>query len=124
VKPRTKGRWARLAVLATGDLVISLLFPLLGSASHDQGLTAGSILRSTLSFTATWVMEAPFLRAYAPAAISTTRGAVLRALNTWAAAGPLALVGWAVLLDRHLDFAFIGMGWAAKRCKTATGTPQ
>jgi hypothetical protein len=94
-------------VLASGDLLVFLLFPLLGSASHEHGLTIGTFLRTTIPFAIAWSAVAPWLGAYDPRAGLSVRGAVLRSLRAWAIAGPVALAVRIVLLDRPFDLAFV-----------------
>jgi hypothetical protein len=53
-----------------GDLAIFILFPMLGSASHEDGLTAAVFLRTTVIFAVAWYAVAPWVDGFSLQAMS------------------------------------------------------
>ena len=96
----------RVAALAAGDLAVFLLFPLLGSLSHDMDLTVGAVLRTNVPFGVAWLLVAPWLGAYRLPVMSQPTVAWRMTLVAWLPAGVLALAMRTWLLDRPFDIAF------------------
>jgi hypothetical protein len=94
-------------ILAIGDLVVFLAFPVLGASTHDGALSVDTLLRTTLPFAIAWAVVAPLMGAYAPRVTNSLRRVVPRTLMAWAIAGPLALLGRIWLLDRPFELSFI-----------------
>lgn len=93
-----------------GDLAIFILFPLLGSASHEDGLTAAVFLRTTLVFAVAWYAVAPWVGGFSLSAMSQPLWAWRHTGLAWLFAGPVALVARTIIFDRPLDGGF---AWVA-----------
>ena len=89
-----------------GDLAIFVLFPLLGSASHEDGLTADVFLRTTLTFAVAWYVVAPLVGAFSLPAMSQPLWAWRHTGLAWLLAGSVALVARTIAFDRPLDGGF------------------
>ena len=93
-----------------GDLAIFVLFLLLGSANHEDGLTAGVFLRTTLIFAVAWYAVAPWVGGFSVAALSRPLWAWRHTGLAWLLAGSVALVARTVIFDRPLE---AGFAWVA-----------
>ncbi len=89
-----------------GDLAIFILFPMLGSASHEDGLTAAVFLRTTVIFAVAWYAVAPWVGGFSLQAMSQPLWAWRHTGLAWLLAGPVALVARTVIFDRPLDGSF------------------
>jgi hypothetical protein len=90
-----------------GDLLIFLMFPLLGGAEHATGVTADSILRTTVPFAVCWLLLGVPLRVYT-ASILRSPGRTLRTVPlVWLAAGILANIARIVIFDREFSLVFV-----------------
>jgi hypothetical protein len=89
-----------------GDLAIFVLFPLLGSASHEDGLTAGVFLRTTVIFAAAWYAIAPWVGGFSLSTMNRPLRAWRYTGLAWLLAGSVALVARTIIFDRPLDGGF------------------
>ena len=101
-------RHGRLTVLALGDLLAFLLFPVLGSVSHGFGIISiDTLLRTTLPMAVAWYGVSPLFGTFTEAATRSVRHAISRSLRAWIFACPVALIYRILVLDRPFDAAFI-----------------
>ena len=82
------------ALLFTGDLLVILLFVLIGERDHaindPQPLVRLLVTASYLALP--WVISAALLRAYDMHSVLTMRNALVRAANGWLIAAPLGVL--------------------------------
>ena len=94
-------RPGRVALLAVGDLVVFLVFVVLGLSNHKEAVTAGNIARTAAPFVIAWAVIGPIFGAYGRrGSASSTQPRVLLARSI-----PAWVVAWAVgLLLRVVVF--------------------
>ncbi|MBM3940512.1 MAG: DUF3054 domain-containing protein [SAR202 cluster bacterium] len=98
------GPW-RAALI--GDLLVFLLFPLLGGQEHETGVTVDSILRTTVPFAIAWLLIGGAMRAFT-ADVLRSPGRTLRTVPlAWLIAGILGNMARIVVFDRPFVFAFV-----------------
>jgi hypothetical protein len=93
-----------------GDLATFILFPLLGSASHEDGLTAAVLLRTALPFAVAWYAVAPWVGGFSLSSMSRPLWAWRYTGLAWFFAGSVGLVARTVVLGSPLD---AGFAWVA-----------
>jgi hypothetical protein len=89
-------------ILAIGDIVIFMFFAFTGRETHapgDENLI-GNALPTLLPFLIAWFVIAAASRVYRSGVIANPRSAVLHTLIAWVIAGPIAIIGRAILLSR------------------------
>jgi hypothetical protein len=80
----------RLAIF--GDIAILLLFAAIGRSSHHESGGVPATIGVAAPFLAGWFLAAARTRPYAPAALRTSRTAVLVTLRTWLGGGIIGLI--------------------------------
>ncbi len=98
---RLRGR----SLLIAGDVAAFVVFGLIGLASHEKSVDLATVARSMLVFPVVWLALSPLLGTLSDRA---ARGdsPVARLVAAWLIAGPMALVGRAIVFDRELFNAF------------------
>ena len=100
VKVRERLR-SREGLLLAGDLVCFLVFAVLGLRSHEDGITAGGILRAAAPFQAGWLLVSLLIGK--PGAASTDSRQIAR---LWVPAWAIGLVLRTLLFDRSFATTF------------------
>lgn len=95
----------RIALLVLGDLLAFLLFGAIGLTSHEDAVTAKTMVRAILVFPAVWFVIAPWFGMFSKRAIGG-REPLWRIALVWATAGVAALCVRALVFDRALFNAF------------------
>ncbi|MDB5085015.1 MAG: hypothetical protein JWN30_1901 [Bacilli bacterium] len=93
-------------ILIIGDIVLFLLFALLGRNQHSEAVSTGSLLLTSLPFIVGWLIVGGLFRSWSERSISSVGTAVLFVLKTWVIAGPLSLGLRALFLWRGIPVAF------------------
>lgn len=107
-------RRGRVALLALGDLVILLVFAVIGLSNHKEAITLGSVARTAAPFVVAWFIVAPWLGAFgrsASAASTQTLPFVRRSAVAWVVAWALALLARALVFRDGIapPFAIIAL---------------
>jgi hypothetical protein len=91
-----------------GDLVCFLAFAVLGLRSHEDGITAGGILRAAVPFQVGWLLISLAARTRRPAGREADAPAVIR---TWVPAWAIGLVLRTAIFDRSFapTFAIVSL---------------
>ena len=89
----------RAGLLLAGDLVCLLVFALLGLRSHEDGITAESIVRAAVPFQAGWLLVNLALNR------SGTTDA-RQVARLWVPAWAIGLILRTLLFDRSLEVSF------------------
>jgi hypothetical protein len=92
---------SREAGLVAGDLLCFLVFALLGLRSHEEGITAGGIVRAAVPFQAGWLVLSASLGLQKGAA-----GDARRVMRAWVPAWALGLIIRTVFFDRSFAPTF------------------
>ena len=95
----------RIALLALGDLGAFVLFGAIGLTSHEDVVTAKTIVRAILVFPAAWFVIAPWFGAFSERG-AAGRESLVRIGLIWLVAGVVALCARALIFDRVLFNAF------------------
>lgn len=82
----------RIATLAVGDVLVFLIFAVLGMRSHSEGVTVPSVLLVAAPFIVAWFLVSPFVGAFRRGLEVQPRRMVQRTLLSWVAAWPVALL--------------------------------
>ncbi len=102
-----------LWTLLIGDLIVLLIFALMGRADHGMSLSAGDIFQTALPFILGWLIVAPLMKALRPEAVQSIGRAAYKAATTWIVAGIAGLIIRSMYLHREIDwlFALITIGF-------------
>lgn len=117
-------RYGRLALLAGGDLLVLLVFVLVGRSSHQEAESAAGVVRVAAPFVVAWFVVGAILGAFGrrgSAATTAPRRLLARTGLSWLVACPAAL-GLRALGEGHgippafgiIAFVFNGvllLGW-------------
>ena len=95
-----------------GDLIVFLLFPVLGSANHDTTLSLDAILRTTVPFALAWAIVGLVTGAFAVRTLRSPARTLAIVPAAWLAAGIIAIGARVLVLDRPflLSFAIVAIG--------------
>jgi hypothetical protein len=85
-----------------GDLVCFLVFAVLGLRSHEDGITAGGILRAAVPFQTGWLVVSLLMRRRSPVSSSDAQTVV----QTWVPAWAIGLVLRTAIFDRSFAPTF------------------
>ena len=99
-------------VATLGDLAVFLLFPVLGSASHDEGLSATSVARVVVPFAVTWFGSASLTGTLEPPTLRSPRQTLWRVPLVWLPAGVGAIAVRTIVFGRPFStsFALVAIG--------------
>lgn len=99
--------------LLIGDLIVLLIFSIMGRADHGMTLSAGDIFQTALPFIFGWLIVAPLMKALRPEAVQSIGRAIYKASTTWIVAGSVGLIIRSMYLQREIDwlFALITIGF-------------
>ncbi len=92
--------WQRTAILVVGDIVVFLVFAIIGRRSHSEsGNILGPVI-TALPFAAAWFLVAPFVGAFKRGLERNTGQFALRTFLAWLAAWPVAMLFRGVFVDK------------------------
>jgi uncharacterized integral membrane protein len=94
-KPGNKKESQRLWTIIIGDVLVFLIFAIIGRDSHGKsdGLTAvGQIIWTTLPFALSWFLIAPFRGAFRRDVMTEPKKMAWTTLFAWLAAWPLGVI--------------------------------
>jgi hypothetical protein len=94
--------------LMVGDLLVLLVFAVIGLASHERELTAAAMARTYLPFAICWLLVASVLGGFQPMADGRPVSG-LGILALWLPAGVLGLFLRSMVFDRTLFTAFFAI---------------
>jgi hypothetical protein len=103
-------RPGRVALLAVGDLVVFLVFVVLGLTNHKEAVTAGNIARTAAPFVIAWAVIGSIFGAYGrrgSAASTQPRVLLARSIPAWVVAWSAGLVLRVVVFRDTLAPAFV-----------------
>jgi hypothetical protein len=103
------GGAGRVAALVGGDVVALLVFAAIGRGSHGEasGLGAiGEVARTAAPFIVGWLVSAPWLGAFQPAATSSQLGMLRTTALAWCAALVVGSLLRALLIGRFSPPSF------------------
>ncbi|WP_019119302.1 DUF3054 domain-containing protein [Brevibacillus massiliensis] len=93
-------------ILLLGDLVMILLFTLIGMKEHDRMIGITGLFYTAAPFLIGWVITAPLLGAYRPAAVSSVKTAAWRAFLVWVAVEIVSMVIRALFFGKPFILSF------------------
>lgn len=98
-------RW----ILIAGDILVFVIFSILGRGAHQMELGAAGIVSTGWPFLAGWLIVGIPMGVYRPEAYESAAAGAKRALLTWIIGGPVALVLRSLAVGRlpHWSFAII-----------------
>ncbi|MBI4339901.1 MAG: DUF3054 domain-containing protein [Chloroflexi bacterium] len=102
---------ARLCLVA-GDLLVFLLFVVIGRADHKASLSALDVLEGMAPFALAWLLISPWMGAYRPPATSAPRQAWWRILLAALACGAVALLARSWWYGRPMVPSFVAVALA------------
>ncbi len=92
--------WQRTAILVVGDIVVFLVFAIIGRRSHNEGSNILGPVITALPFAAAWFLVAPFVGAFKRGLERNTCKFALRTFLAWLAAWPVAMLLRGVFVDK------------------------
>ena len=97
---RSNAGWQRTAILVIGDMIVFLVFAIIGRRSHSEtGDFLGPVI-TALPFAAGWFLVAPFVGAFKRGLERNTGQFALRTFLAWLAAWPVAMLLRGVFVDK------------------------
>lgn len=99
----------RVAILAVGDLVVLLVFVVLGLSNHKETASLGKIVHTAAPFVLAWFVIAPWLGAFGrlgSAATTGPRRLFARTAAAWPVAWAAALILRGLLFRDDVTVAF------------------
>lgn len=100
-------------LLIAGDILIFLLFSLLGRIDHDMVINTSAVLKTAAPFIITWLTIGTLLGAFKPKATERFIPALLWVTITWLVAGTAGVVLRSLLLGTPVNLLFLGITLAA-----------
>lgn len=94
-KPRNQKEARRLLTLIIGDVLVFLIFSVIGRQSHgeDSGLSAAfKVVWTALPFAISWFLIAPFMGAFRRELMTEPRQIARKTGFAWLAAWPLGVI--------------------------------
>ncbi len=92
--------WSRTALLVAGDIVVFIVFAIIGRRSHSEtGNIFGPVI-TALPFAAGWFLVAPFVGAFKRGLERDTGKFALRTFLAWLAAWPVAMLLRGIFVDK------------------------
>ncbi len=92
--------WQRTAILVVGDIIVFLVFALIGRRSHGEGNNILGPVITALPFAIGWFLVAPFVGAFKRGLERNTGKFALRTFLAWLAAWPVAMLLRGVFVDK------------------------
>lgn len=95
-----------LGIAALGDLVLFLIFPILGAASHERGFTWDTMLRTTVPFGLAWLAIGLLAGAFAGRTVRSLARTLRIVPPAWIVAGLLGAWLRVVIFERPFEMGF------------------
>ncbi len=92
--------WQRSAILVVGDIIVFLVFAIIGRRSHSEASDIFGPAITALPFAAAWFLVAPFVGAFKRGLERNTGKFALRTFLAWLAAWPVAMLFRGVFVDK------------------------
>jgi hypothetical protein len=83
---------SRIALLASGDALVFIVFAFIGMRSHKEALTVPAVLITAAPFAIGWFLVSPFVGAFRRNITSQVSKMSLRTVLAWLAAWPVGLL--------------------------------
>ena len=93
-------------VAPLGDLATFAIFPLLGSANHDNDVESASFVRTFVPFAIVWPVAGLLASAFAASTVRSARRTLLIVPPAWLAAGIAGIALRVNLFDRDFAWSF------------------
>jgi Protein of unknown function (DUF3054) len=90
-KPGNKKESQRFWTVLIGDILVFLIFSVIGTYSHEDLLGIGKVIWTALPFILSWFLIAPFLGAFRRELMTQPKAMALRTMNAWLVAWPLSV---------------------------------
>lgn len=91
-KPGNRKESQRLWMVVVGDVLVFLIFSIIGTYSHEGLMGIGQIIWTALPFILSWFLIAPFLGAFRRELMTQPKAIALKTMLAWLAAWPLGVV--------------------------------
>lgn len=92
-KPETKKESQRLWIVAVGDVLVFLVFSIIGTRTHEGGRASiGTILWTALPFILSWFLSAPFLGAFRRELMARPKAMTVKTMLAWLVAWPVGVI--------------------------------
>ena len=110
---QSSGKIIRTGIISgavVGDVVVFLLFVILGKAEHEISV-GQALFRTALPFSLAWLVISPWLGAYKISTLCSLCTMAWKIPSIWLLCGLVALFGRALLIDHPpiLTFAVVSM---------------
>ena len=92
--------WQRSAILVAGDIIVFLIFAIIGRRSHSEAGNIFGPVITALPFAAAWFLVAPFVGAFKRGLERNTGKFALRTFLAWLAAWPIAMLFRGIFVDK------------------------
>ncbi|GAC1424129.1 MAG: hypothetical protein PVS3B3_07490 [Ktedonobacteraceae bacterium] len=92
--------WQRSAILVAGDMIVFLIFAIIGRRSHSEAGTIFGPVITALPFATAWFLVAPFIGAFRRGLERNTGTFALRTLLAWLVAWPVAMLFRGIFVDK------------------------
>ena len=92
--------WQRTTILVVGDIIVFIVFAIIGRRSHSEGGNIFGPVITALPFAAAWFLVAPFVGAFRRGLERNTGKFALRTFLAWLAAWPVAMLFRGVFVDK------------------------
>lgn len=90
-KPGNKKESQRLWIVLIGDVLVFLIFSVIGTYSHEGLMGIGQVIWTALPFILSWFLIAPFLGAFRRELMTRPKAMALKTMLAWLAAWPLGV---------------------------------
>jgi len=92
--------WQRSAILVAGDIIVFLVFAIIGRRSHSEASNIFGPVITALPFAVAWFLVAPFVGAFKRGLERNTGKFALRTFLAWLAAWPVAMLFRGIFVDK------------------------
>ncbi len=92
--------WQRSAILVVGDIIVFIVFAVIGRRSHSEAGDIFGPVITALPFAAAWFLVAPFVGAFKRGLERNTGKFALRTFLAWLAAWPVAMLFRGAFVDK------------------------
>ena len=91
-EPGNRKESVRLWTVVVGDVLVFLVFSIIGTYSHEAQMGIGQIIWTALPFILSWFLIAPFLGAFRRELMAQPKTIALKTMLAWLAAWPLGVI--------------------------------
>lgn len=93
-------------ILILGDLVVLLIFFVMGKREHHMEITLSSVLSSAYPFLIAWLIIGFIFGVFNPERYRTWRSFIIKTLSAWVIAGLLGMTLRSLILWKQIDLQF------------------